>query len=365
MKKLFGAFLLASVCVSCADAQITVNVDPAISQKEFKVEYGYIADMVKPKGDRPQSARDVATVKDGKFEIKTLPDGPAQYVIPVNDREYVVLYTNPGDNLTVNIDRLDPLAYSVTGSALMEDIAKLDNESSVLLNSYRSQVENGTATQEKLAEISAAYDKVFTDYIAANPKAQAVPYAVLHLEGENFLNAYNALTPEAKESPIALFLEPQRAYVESKLEADRKKVALESGKVTAPDFTFKNIDGKDVSLADFRGKWVIIDFWGSWCPWCIKGFPKLKEAYAQYKPQLEVIGVDCNDSREAWEGALKKYELPWVNVYNPEKGGGKVLEDYAVEGFPTKVIVNPEGKIVNITSGENPEFFVLLAQLLK
>ena len=63
--------------------------------------------------------------------------------------------------------------------------------------------------------------------------------------------------------------------------------------------------------------------------------------------------------------AVKKYELPWVNVYNPDPKGGKVLEDYAVEGFPTKVIVNPEGRIVNITTGENPEFFEILDSLVK
>ena len=117
-----------------------------------------------------------------------------------------------------------------------------------------------------------------------------------------------------------------------------------------------NLEGKPVKLSDFRGRWVVIDFWGSWCGWCIKGFPKLKEAYKAAAGKFEVIGVDCRDSEEAWRAAVAKYQLPWVNVYNPEKEGG-VLSQYHVAGFPTKAIVNPDGKLVDITVGEDPGFY--------
>lgn len=358
--------LAASMAIcATASADITVNVAPAVAQKEYDLEYGYIADMVKPSNERPEAIRAQGTVTDGKFVIKTLPDGPAQYVIPTGDREYIVIYTKPGDELSVDIAGTNPLSYSITGSRLMEDIARLDMESSKMLQEYRSLMSSGSPDPALVEKISENYDRLFTDYIAANPEAEAVPYAVMHLEGEEFLKAYDAMTPAARNSTIALFLEPQKQYVERKIEAERRKVQLQSGDVTAPDFTFENMKGEKVSLADFRGKWVIIDFWGSWCPWCIKGFPKLKEAYAAYSPELEIIGVACNDSRDKWEAAVKKYDLPWINLYNPEQGGGRLLEDYAVEGFPTKAIISPEGKIVNITTGENPAFFDILEQLMK
>lgn len=353
-----------AVCVP-ASADITVKVDPSVTQKEFDLEYGYIADMVKPRTERPEAIRAKGTVTDGKFVIKTLPEGPAQYVIPTGDREYIVIYSKPGEDLTVNISGISPLAYSVSGSKLMEDIATLDMESSKLLQNYQTLMGNGNPDPAEMEKISQNYDKLFTDYIKANPDAEAVPYAVMHLDGEEFLKAYDAMTPDARNSSIALFLEPQKQYIERKIEAERRKVQLQSGDVEAPDFTFEDMEGKRVSLKDFRGKWVIIDFWGSWCPWCIKGFPKLKEAYARYSPKLEIVGIACNDPKDKWEAAVKKYELPWVNVYNPQQGGGKLLEDYAVEGFPTKAIINPEGKIINITTGENPAFFEILDKLMK
>ena len=73
----------------------------------------------------------------------------------------------------------------------------------------------------------------------------------------------------------------------------------------------------------------------------------------------------CNDTKEKWLSGLEKYQLPWVNVFNPETENSKVLTDYAIEGFPTKIIVSPEGKIANITVGEDPEFFDKLAEFLK
>lgn len=365
MKRTYTSALAAMLVAGSAMADITVITDPSVPTKEFDIEYGYISDMVKPRMERPEANRTKATATDGKFVIKTMPEGNAQYVIPAGDNEYIVLYTHPADNLEVNIKSLSPLVYTVTGSKLMEDISRLDMESSKLLQNFRAQMATGKPNEADIEQINKDYNKIFTDYMAANPDAEAMPYALMHLDGQEFLDAYNNLTPAAKGSSIALFLKPKKQYVERKMEADRRKVQLQSGTVDAPDFTFDNADGKPVSLSQFKGKWVIIDFWGTWCPWCIKGFPALKEAYATYKPKLEVIGVACNDKYENWKKGIVKYELPWVNVYNPEEGGGKILEEYAVEGFPTKVIVNPEGKIVNITSGEDPEFFNVLKDLIK
>lgn len=148
-----------------------------------------------------------------------------------------------------------------------------------------------------------------------------------------------------------------------RIEMEKKLEALQAGDVQAPGFTLKDLDGKDVSLSDFRGKWVILDFWGSWCPWCIKGFPELKEAYEKYKGQLVIVGIDCRESEADWRAGVAKYELPWVNVYNP--ADSNLTTEYAVPGYPTKAIINPEGIIKNITVGHDPAFFEVLTKLLE
>lgn len=131
----------------------------------------------------------------------------------------------------------------------------------------------------------------------------------------------------------------------------------------AEPFTLKDINGKNVSLSDFKGQWVILDFWGSWCPWCIKGFPELKETYEAYKGKVTIIGIDCNESEADWKAGVAKYELPWVNVYNPSSSELPAI--YGVKGYPTKFIIDPDGLIRNMTVGHDPSFFIALQQLMQ
>ena len=136
---------------------------------------------------------------------------------------------------------------------------------------------------------------------------------------------------------------------------------VEADGTEAPDFTLNDLSGKPLTLSSLRGKYVILDFWGSWCVWCIKGIPQMKEYYQKYAGKFEILGIDCNDSEEKWKAAVEKYELPWLHVYNTRDS--KVLQQYDIEGFPTKIIVGPDGKIVKAIIGEDPAFYTLLDQL--
>lgn len=140
---------------------------------------------------------------------------------------------------------------------------------------------------------------------------------------------------------------------------ENKKV--QDSAVEAPGFTLNDLDGKPLVLTSLRGKYVVLDFWGSWCIWCIKGFPKMKEYYSKYSGKFEILGIDCNDSEETWKDAVTKLELPWKHVYCPKDS--KVLEEYEIQGFPTKIIVGPDGKIVNTIIGEDPAFYSILDDL--
>lgn len=131
----------------------------------------------------------------------------------------------------------------------------------------------------------------------------------------------------------------------------------------APEFTLNDLSGKPLSLSSLRGKYVILDFWGSWCVWCIKGIPQMKEYYQKYAGKFEILGIDCNDTEEKWKAAVKKYELPWLHVYNTRDS--KVLEQYEIQGFPTKIIVGPDGKVVKTIIGEDPAFYTFLDELFK
>ena len=132
----------------------------------------------------------------------------------------------------------------------------------------------------------------------------------------------------------------------------------------APDFELPDLQGNKLALSSLRGKYVIIDFWGSWCPWCIKGFPGLKASYAKYKEKLEILGVDCRDTEEKWKAAVEEYALPWLQVHCADDDLQALAMKYSLEAFPTKVVVDPEGKLVKVVVGEDPNFYPYLDELL-
>ena len=131
----------------------------------------------------------------------------------------------------------------------------------------------------------------------------------------------------------------------------------------APDFTLEDIYGMPLTLSSFRGTYVVLDFWGSWCPWCIKGIPEMKEYYKKYSGKFEIIGIDCNDPVEKWKAAVANYDMPWKHVYNPK--GSRLAQQYGVQGYPTKIIIDPQGRVDKVVVGEDPAFYTYLDELFK
>ncbi len=313
---------------------------------------------------------DTLTVTNGVAKMKLDPSGAARYNIepPVMTRTEPDFYAAPDDKLKVTIKSFDPLDYAVTGTELMEDLTTLTSITGPIQQEYITLVNNNeNVTEAQVKAIMDRYDAAIKAFVAENPKSPAVPFAILDLSGDDFKQAYDNMTPEAKKSilmPYAELYNRQAEEMQNERAAEEAhKAEIASGTIAAPDFTLPDLNGKDVSLSDFRGKWVVLDFWGSWCGWCVKGFPALKEAYAKYGDKITVIGIDCNESEADWRAGVKAHQLPWLNLYNGNNSD--LYTAYNIQGFPTKAIINPEGKIVDLTTGEDPTFFTRLASFVE
>lgn len=347
----------SDVCVA------TISLPEDFSQKELVMSYAPIENLVKARRQADlKITYDSVAVKDHKASFNLSQVEACRYSIDFGNKNIADFYAGPGENIYVNIKSINPLNYTVSGTVLMNDLTALSAITSPIEEEYYRLASSGMVTEEQVRPIMDAYDKAIKDFVAQNPDSPAVPFAILDLEGQDFIDAFNTLTPLAKQSIMMPFAIQNLAKVENEMEIEKKQAEMMSGDSLAPDFTLPNLEGKKVSLSEFRGKWVILDFWGSWCGWCIKGFPKLKEAYEKYIGQLEVIGVDCNEQEDAWKAGVRKYDLPWVNVYN---GYDPILlQTYGIQGFPTKAIINPEGHLVDVTVGEDPTFYDKLAKFI-
>lgn len=197
-------------------------------------------------------------------------------------------------------------------------------------------------------------------YIKDNPLQDAS--SILLNSASDKQAAYDFLSDKVKNGVMAGYIASVKTKIEH--EAKRKEASklIVAGKM-APDFTLNDINGKPLSLSSLRGKYVVLDFWGSWCSWCIKGMPEMKNYYKKYAGKFEILGIDCNDTEQKWKDAVAKHEIPWLHVYNPRSSS--LTAEYAVEGFPTKIIVDPEGKIAKVVIGEDPSFYEYLDSLFK
>jgi thiol-disulfide isomerase/thioredoxin len=201
--------------------------------------------------------------------------------------------------------------------------------------------------------------------VKAHPSQEASMFILKKINGlDKMKETYQLLDASVREGRMKPCYDQWVKILEEELEAEaqEKEAQKKQAKgLDAPLFTLNDLNGKPLALTSLRGKYVILDFWGSWCVWCIKGFPKMKEYYAKYPGKFEILGVDCNDTEDKWRAAVKKHELPWLHVYCPSSS--TLLTDYGVTGFPTKIIIGPDGKIVKSIVGEDPAFYTLLDEL--
>lgn len=325
---------------------------------------------------------DTLLVKNGKWNYSTYLEKPVMYYFMTpeayrsNVRRMIRLVCVPNEKAQVSGDRLS--SYTATGSKYYQQFHEIDvyvDEVSKELNDYEKsisdKIQNGGDREALLKEYNekapamekAKNDKIF-DFVAKHPDYEACAELVTNFEDlKDMEKLVGLLSESVKNGRMKDYYQPIIDNAKMRLEAEERAKKLQATGVEAPDFTLKDIQGNDFTLSSLRGKYVVLDFWGSWCIWCIKGMPKMKEYYQKYAGKFEIVGIDCNDTEEKWKAAVEKHQLPWKHVYNKRGEASDVCDKYGIQGFPTKIVLSPEGKIVKTIVGEDPAFYTLLDEL--
>ena len=273
--------------------------------------------------------------------------------------------------------RLDSVV--VDGSQFFKDqkayaeLVKPDQDRmSEIVQEYRAAADDEAKSDSIMNvynEVNAHVNSLTKDFIKNNPASLYGATLVSRLIGEDGKDALEVLDiiPETVQNG---YLKP--LIDRSRTGAQKTKARAEAAEkvkdgMQAPDFTLKNEKGEGFTISSIynNGQYIILDFWGEWCYWCKKGIPDMKQLYKDAKGKIEIVSIDCGDTEEVWKKAIVDHELPWLHVFNPDGTGDGVSLKYAVTGYPTKVILNPDGTINKTIVGEDPEFYDYVKSLIK
>ena len=121
-----------------------------------------------------------------------------------------------------------------------------------------------------------------------------------------------------------------------------------------PSISYPDQNGKMHGLEKYKGKYLLIDFWASWCGPCRAAIPKVKQLYSEYKDKgLDVLSVSIDDDKAAWKKAMKEENMPWEQLLSPDKY--KTMEQFQFSGIPTIYLIDPSGRIIKSYTGYGPD----------
>ena len=321
------------------------------------------------------------TGEAGKFDF-TLPLSQVERVVAytpgtnrMEEQNFFFLTAVPGE--TAEVSGLLPDNYKINGSRFYENLSLIESEAKEAKKEFddfiadlisrrdagESEDSLNALYESKYEVLQKATEDKIMDIIKSNSKNEAAATLVASFSDvESMRKAFDLLSDEVKNGRMKdIALKPINE-LEASEQREKESAAKQAPGVEAPDFTLNDINGNPFTLSSLRGKYVILDFWGSWCGWCIKGFPEMKQYYQKYKEKFEILGVDCSDTEEAWKKAVSENQLPWLHVFNPQDNKN-LQESYGITGYPTKIIVGPDGKIVKTIVGEDPKFYEFLDEL--
>jgi peroxiredoxin len=308
--------------------------------------------------------KDSVAIINGKFQFKGIVNEPQQAILAVK-RTSVAESRNQGDQVGFFLENSN-IAFTATDSITKSKVtgSVADRESHELEALVRPLTNNIIRLNNKFskyskasASLSAEERKIASDSVAnwvTEIRNIKLNFVETHLNSFMGLYTYSYSILGSKFNPADV--EPLFHKLSLKLQSSElgkrtaEKIAIakrgQAG-IKVTDFTQNDVNGKPFTLSSLRGKYVLVDFWASWCAPCRAENPNVRKAYQALKDKnFEIVSVSLDAGKSQWVDAINKDGMPWIHVSDLKGWKNEVAVLYGVNSVPQNFLINPEGVVV-------------------
>jgi peroxiredoxin len=359
---IYGTVLLALLMASCKDKNAFIISGTLEHPGNIKKVYLLEADST-----HINVVDSTNLSEDGDFKFKHQTPYANLYKLRIGGNIFDLIARN-GQAITFKTDESDTThSYTISGSDDSEKIKDFNKLSNLygdrlgkIAAEYQAKAESLGKESDSLVKIymprfqaiQNENNEAILKYVNDNKNSLAGFYAATSLDTYKYEQQLVAYADEIKDSfkdnPAVQQFIKQMMLV--------KPVSVGH---KAPNFTINGIDGKPVSLADYKGKYVMLDFWASWCAPCRAENPNVVKQYAIFKNKgFNILGISLDENKADWQKAIANDKLTWRHGSDLQKFDGPTETLYHIEAIPSNFIIDPQGVIVakNITGPDLEEF---------
>lgn len=273
-------------------------------------------------------------VTDGKFTLEGSTEKPALALLSNDGQPLAMIFLEPG-TITVEGDKND--ALRIAGTKANDSNSKFNERQYEIMEKFYtagSEEERQAVADEMKASIATAMNENLDNYFGL----YLLTSLMNEWDGNAIIAQLDKFSPAVQETDLAGEI---REYAQSKKNTD---VGNKYTDIVLPD-----ADGKEVALSSVvgEGKYVLLDFWASWCNPCMMELPFLVKSYEMFHDKgFEIYGVSLDSDADAWKEAMADNKMTWINVTAMNDEEQKATKAYAIQSIPSNFLIGPDGTII-------------------